>query len=267
VLPVDADTAVHYAAVRETLREQGGRSLERCLDRCARPAAPLSGLDAGRALRPRRRRGAPGLVVRSFRRNQSARGTTGRSRLAELRAWTGRGAKVTLSCTCRPATASIHAREASLPGGPSPPAFSGRGRRARRSTPHEDPDAAVPDLGARTAGPRQRGFGSVRLLECAQPRIRLAPDVFVGLGIRDEEFSCWKTWERKTPDLAVEVVSPSDTPEGPWQEKLDRYHELGVKELVRFDADAPPGKRLRIWTGWTRTCSSAWSRGIGVRRK
>ena len=45
----------------------------------------------------------------------------------------------------------------------------------------------------------------------------------------------------------MEIVSPSDTPEGPWQEKLDRYHELGVKELVRFDAEAPPGKRLRIW--------------------
>jgi Uma2 family endonuclease len=79
------------------------------------------------------------------------------------------------------------------------------------------------------------------------PSVRLAPDVFVGLGIPDDEFSSWKTWERKTPELAVEIVSPSDTPEGPWQEKLDRYHELGVQELVRFDRDAPVGQRLRIW--------------------
>ena len=32
-----------------------------------------------------------------------------------------------------------------------------------------------------------------------------------------------------------------------WEEKLTRYHELGVKELVRFDPDAPEGKRLRVW--------------------
>jgi Uma2 family endonuclease len=79
------------------------------------------------------------------------------------------------------------------------------------------------------------------------PGIRLAPDVFLALGIPDEDFSCWKTWERKTPELAVEIVSPSDTPEGPWREKLDRYQALGVRELVRFDAEAPPGERLRIW--------------------
>jgi Uma2 family endonuclease len=79
------------------------------------------------------------------------------------------------------------------------------------------------------------------------PCVRLAPDVFVGLQIPDEEFSSWKTWERKTPELAVEIVSPSDTPEGPWKEKLERYHELGVKELVHFDAEAPHGQRLRIW--------------------
>jgi Uma2 family endonuclease len=79
------------------------------------------------------------------------------------------------------------------------------------------------------------------------PGVRLAPDVFVGLGIPDEDFQSWKTWERKTPDLAVEIVSPSDTPEGPWQEKLERYHELGVKELVRFDAEAAAGERLHVW--------------------
>jgi hypothetical protein len=28
---------------------------------------------------------------------------------------------------------------------------------------------------------------------------------------------------------------------------MSAYHELGVKELVRFDADAPEGARLRVW--------------------
>jgi hypothetical protein len=32
-----------------------------------------------------------------------------------------------------------------------------------------------------------------------------------------------------------------------WSEKLERYHELGVRELVRFDADAEPGARLQAW--------------------
>jgi Uma2 family endonuclease len=97
-----------------------------------------------------------------------------------------------------------------------------------------------------------RGQGSVGsdqfvYWNARNPRVRLAPDVFVGLRIPDEDFSSWKTWERKTPELAIEIVSPSDTPEGPWQDKLERYHELGVKELVRFDVEAPAGQRLRIW--------------------
>ena len=32
-----------------------------------------------------------------------------------------------------------------------------------------------------------------------------------------------------------------------WDEKLARYHELGIKELVRFDPEAPEGRRLRAW--------------------
>jgi hypothetical protein len=47
------------------------------------------------------------------------------------------------------------------------------------------------------------------------------------------------------PDLAVEVVSDSDRRR--WSEKLADYHELGVKELVRFDPGEPPGARLRVW--------------------
>jgi len=33
----------------------------------------------------------------------------------------------------------------------------------------------------------------------------------------------------------------------PWEERLTRYHELAVQELVRFDPEEPPGARLRAW--------------------
>jgi Uma2 family endonuclease len=59
-------------------------------------------------------------------------------------------------------------------------------------------------------------------------------------------FDSWKTWERGVPELAVEIVSPNDRPV-PWESTLERYHELGVAELVRFDPEAPRGSRLRAW--------------------
>jgi hypothetical protein len=49
------------------------------------------------------------------------------------------------------------------------------------------------------------------------------------------------------PDLAVEIVSPNEGDGTTWDEKLARYHQLGVKELVRFDPEAPEGRRLRVW--------------------
>ena len=79
------------------------------------------------------------------------------------------------------------------------------------------------------------------------PRRKLAPDVFVSLGVADSSFGSWKVWERRTPELAVEIVSPSEDEGENWDAKLERYHELGVRELVRFDPDAPEGARLRVW--------------------
>jgi hypothetical protein len=49
------------------------------------------------------------------------------------------------------------------------------------------------------------------------------------------------------PDLAVEIVSPNEGDGIAWDEKLARYHELGVKELLRFEPEAPEGRRLRAW--------------------
>jgi Uma2 family endonuclease len=47
--------------------------------------------------------------------------------------------------------------------------------------------------------------------------------------------------------VAVEIVSDSDAPEPSLDEKLTRYRRLGVRELVRFDPQAPAGTRLRAW--------------------
>ncbi len=80
-----------------------------------------------------------------------------------------------------------------------------------------------------------------------EPRRCLAPDVFVYVGRVDEDFPSWKCWERGgPPQLAIEIVSASDEEPIRWSEKLERYHELGVQELVRFDADADGG-RIRVW--------------------
>jgi hypothetical protein len=77
---------------------------------------------------------------------------------------------------------------------------------------------------------------------------KLSPDVFLKLDVPDTSFGSWKAWEHGgAPDLAVEIVSPNEGDGVTWEEKIGRYHELGVKELVRFDPDAPEGQRIRAW--------------------
>jgi hypothetical protein len=84
--------------------------------------------------------------------------------------------------------------------------------------------------------------------DAANPKRCLAPDGFVKLGVPQEDFTSWRMWEKGAPDLAVEVLSPSDTAEPiTLDEKLERYGSVGVRELVIFDVDAPDGARLRAW--------------------
>lgn len=78
------------------------------------------------------------------------------------------------------------------------------------------------------------------------PRKCLAPDVFVRFGLADEPFRSWKVWERGAPDLAVEILSESDERDRDWNDKLERYRRLGVRELVCFDPEVDPAS-LRIW--------------------
>jgi hypothetical protein len=81
----------------------------------------------------------------------------------------------------------------------------------------------------------------------ADPKRCLAPDIFVRLGTPQAPIDSWKVWERGAPELAVEVVSEFDRSETSWEKKLARYHELGVRELIRFDPDGAPGSRIRAW--------------------
>jgi hypothetical protein len=67
----------------------------------------------------------------------------------------------------------------------------------------------------------------------------------VKLGVAATQFAVWKVWESGTPELAVEIASPSESES--WDDKLAKYHELGVQELVRFDATAESGARVRVW--------------------
>ncbi len=79
-------------------------------------------------------------------------------------------------------------------------------------------------------------------------RQTLSPDVFVKMGVPDTSFGSWKTWTQGgAPELAVEIISPNEGDGVAWDDKLTRYHELGVQELVRFDPEAPAGARLRVW--------------------
>jgi hypothetical protein len=99
------------------------------------------------------------------------------------------------------------------------------------------------------------GFGdrAVALSDCfvyyngRDSSVCCAPDVLVRMGPGNSpETGSWKTWEHGTPELAIEIVSPSDARDQAWEEKIARYRELGVRELVRFDPDAMPFP-LRVW--------------------
>ena len=82
----------------------------------------------------------------------------------------------------------------------------------------------------------------------ADPRRCVAPDAFVKLGVPQHLVYSWRAFLLGVPELCVEILSPSDSPETlPFREKLRRYEALGPKELIAFRADGKPGRRLRAW--------------------
>ena len=84
--------------------------------------------------------------------------------------------------------------------------------------------------------------------DASNARRKCAPDGFVKLDLPQTMFDSYKTWEHGAPELCVEILSPSDTEEKlTFEEKLERFHAIGVAEVVAFDVDAPVGERIRAW--------------------
>jgi Uma2 family endonuclease len=100
----------------------------------------------------------------------------------------------------------------------------------------------------------ERAFAQRAAVGCDQfvywdaqdPSACLAPDAFVRFGEQDDLFQSWKVWERGAPQVAVEIISESGASPQAWLEKLARYRNVGVSELVRFDTESERNK-LRIW--------------------
>ena len=77
--------------------------------------------------------------------------------------------------------------------------------------------------------------------EEGDPRVSVAPDVFVVFGVEDRMRGNYKVWEEgKGPDFVLEVASP-----GTWREDVGRkrsvYARLGVREYFLYD---PTGEHL-----------------------
>jgi len=71
--------------------------------------------------------------------------------------------------------------------------------------------------------------------EEGNPRVSVAPDVFVVFGVEDRMRGNYKIWEEgKGPDFVLEVASPNT-----WREDVERkpgiYAGLGVREYFLFD--------------------------------
>lgn len=87
------------------------------------------------------------------------------------------------------------------------------------------------------------------------PRACVAPDVYI---VDDEttlqqDVPCWKVWEHdgKVPALALEIVS-SDYRKDYRPEILERYQQLGVRELVRYDPEVSHAGPRRLLTHYLR---------------
>ncbi len=103
-------------------------------------------------------------------------------------------------------------------------------------------DAIMYGIGALTRHFRDRPdvYVSGDLLiyyEEGNPRVSIAPDVFVVFGVEDRRRPNYKLWEEgPAPAFVLEVASPST-----WREDLGRkrsvYARLGVREYWQYDPD------------------------------
>jgi Uma2 family endonuclease len=80
------------------------------------------------------------------------------------------------------------------------------------------------------------------------PRRCLAPDLAVRVGEPSRILKSWKTWEHGAPHVGVEIVSTWDKTDSTTEEKLERYRQAGIAEVVRFDPEEKDAaQRLRFW--------------------
>ncbi len=96
---------------------------------------------------------------------------------------------------------------------------------------------------------RKNPIGEALLSEnlyALSPLTRRAPDVAVILGDRYEELKDTKVIPI-IPEIAVEVLSPSETPRM-IHRKLKQYFGAGVKEVWLIDPDV---REIEVWTGAT----------------
>ena len=97
--------------------------------------------------------------------------------------------------------------------------------------------------------------------EEGNPRVSVAPDVFVVFGVEDRMRMNYKVWEEgKGPDFVLEVASPST-----WREdvgrKRDVYARLGVKEYWLYD---PMGEHLKPVLQGNRLAGAEYERQAAV---
>ena len=97
--------------------------------------------------------------------------------------------------------------------------------------------------------------------EEGNPRVSVAPDVFVVFGVEDRVRMHYKVWEEgKGPDFVLEVASKST-----WREDLgpkrEVYARLGVKEYWQYD---PTGEYFSPVLQGLRLAGSAYVRQLAV---
>ena len=78
------------------------------------------------------------------------------------------------------------------------------------------------------------------------PKKCLAPDLAVRVGTPSAILKTWKTWELGAPHVGVEIVSDWDRSQQPFAQKLERYRQAGIAEVVRFDAEDEE-RPLGLW--------------------
>jgi hypothetical protein len=109
---------------------------------------------------------------------------------------------------------------------------------------------ALLEMLRRACGAESNAFGCDQFLyyDASTTKKKLAPDAFVKLGVPDFTFDSWLAWENGVPEIAFEVLSPSDSPERwTFEEKLKRYRAVGIPELIVIHTEGKPGERLRAW--------------------